>query len=104
MKRVRSYGKKEKGSINWKKDASNNLSYSRMMHKVEFKHPRIVDSNGNRRPFTIFGTHTGCHCCCKRFRKSDIRQLGFGMSTYFKFLKYMMCMFLWFTIVSIPAF
>jgi len=37
-------------------------------------------------------------------RKSDIRGMGVGVSVYFKFLKFMMALFLWFTLLSLPAY
>jgi hypothetical protein len=41
---------------------------------------------------------------CKSMRDSDIRHLGVGISVYFKFLKFMMILFLWFTFLSLPAY
>lgn len=43
--------------------------------------------------------------CGEKYRNSDLgEELGVGMSIYFKQLKYMACMFLFFTILSIPSF
>jgi hypothetical protein len=74
-----------------------------MMHNYMNKHPHKV-VNGHRRPFSCCFTSFGWHCCCKSMRKSDIRGMGVGVSVYFKFLKFMMALFLWFTILSIPAY
>jgi hypothetical protein len=30
--------------------------------------------------------------------------MGVGVSVYFKFLKFMMALFLWFTLLSLPAY
>ncbi len=52
----------------------------------------------------LFTTTTGWHWCSKNARKSGIRNLGVGISVYFKLLKFMMILFLWFTFLSIPAY
>lgn len=89
-------------SVQWEADASNGLSYQRMMHKVSLRHPRKLKDN-QRIPYSLCGTSTGWYCLCKRLRKAEIRELGIGMSIYFKFLKYMMTVFFLLTLFSIPT-
>ena len=54
--------------------------------------------------YPLFGTSTGWHCCSKSTRKSDLRQLGVGITVYFKLLKFLMLLFLWFSFLSIPSY
>ena len=73
-----------------------------MQHRISLKHPRRI--NGKERSlYSCCGTSTGWYCLCKSLRKADIRELGIGMSIYFKFLKYMMCVFFFLTVLSIPT-
>jgi len=67
------------------------------------RHPHKV-INGRRMSMKCCGAKTGWHCACKRMRESDFREMGVGISVYFKFLKFMMLLFLWFTVLSIPAY
>ena len=46
----------------------------------------------------------GWHMPFEKWRESDIRQLGVGISVYFKLLKFLSVLFLWFSILSIPAY
>jgi hypothetical protein len=90
-------------TIKWNKDAENGLSYSKMKHVLSLRHPRKV-VKGERKSLSWCGSSTGWHCCCKRMRNSDIRDLGVGISVYFKFLKFIICLYLWFAILSLPAY
>jgi hypothetical protein len=85
------------------KDAENDLSYTDMIKAIEKKQPcRIV--NGKPALYSWCGSRTGWHCACKKMRQSDIREMGVGISVYFKMLKFLMCLFLWFSFLSIPAY
>ena len=66
------------------------------------RHPRIL-KDGKKILIPICKSRTGWHCCCRGCRKSDLSDLGVGVTVYFKMLKYLMLLFLWFTILSIPA-
>lgn len=93
----------KRASIRWANDAENKLSYTKMMHVYNQRHPsRVI--NGHRVPHKCCVARTGWHCICKSMRTSDIRDLGVGISVYFKFLKFMMLLFLWFTFLSLPAY
>eukprot|EP00347_Sterkiella_histriomuscorum_P007541 403348527 len=85
------------------KDASNGLSYTRMKQVFNIRHPRRV-KNGQRTSYRLFCTRTGWHCPSKSCRKSDIQELGVGLSVYFKMLKFFMLVFPWFAFLSIPAY
>lgn len=93
-----------KATIDWPKDADNGLSYTKMVAVTDNRHPRKVNKNGTKANHSWCCARTGWHCSCKTWRDSDIRDLGVGISVYFKFLKYMMLLFLWFGFLSIPAY
>ena len=66
-------------------------------------HPRRI-VNGVPKPMPIFGTKTGSHnCCSKAARESEFEKFGVGITVYFKFLKYMACIFFLLTILSLPS-
>lgn len=51
-------------------DASNGLSYTKMMFERDQNHPR--DAHDVKRQMSICGTKTGCHSCFSReSRKSE---------------------------------
>lgn len=56
-------------SFNWPKDADNGLSYSKMKHVTNLRHPRMV-VNGERKNYKWCKTRTGWHCACKDLRDS----------------------------------
>ncbi len=85
--------------MKFKRDADNHLSLERLQSNYYERHMTI-----NKSSYPLFSTNTGWHCRGKKWRKSDIRELGVGISIYFKFLKFMMCLFLWFTFLSLPAY
>lgn len=93
-----------RASIVWAADADNGLSCSKMEHVVSSRHPRYIRPDGKRAAHSCCGAKTGWHCSCKNWRNSEIREMGVGISVYFKFLKFMMILFLWFTFLSIPAY
>lgn len=84
------------------RDASNGLSYTRMKKRVEMAHPRRL-INGQYIEYPVCGTSTGWHHPNKKYRESGFKELGVGVSLYFKFLKYLVCIFLVAGIFSLPA-
>lgn len=85
------------------KDASNGLSYQKMKHVYEKRHPLMVDpKSGKKKHYPCCATRMGWHCCLKKWRKSDVRDLGVGVSVYFKMLKFFMALFLFFSVLAIP--
>lgn len=84
-------------------DAENGLSYTKMIKVVEPRHPRHL-VNGRLQPHKYGETKFGWHCACRSWRKSDIEYMGVGITAYFKLLKFMTILFLWFSILSVPAF
>lgn len=58
---------RKRQTIKWEPDATNGLSYQRMLHKVSLKHPRKIDGK-ERRQYPVCGTHTGWYCLCKKWR------------------------------------
>lgn len=84
-------------------DADNGLSYTDMIKVVEARHPRVM-KNGKSSSHSCCTSQFGWHCMCRSWRKSDIQDLGVGISAYFKILKFMTVLFLWFSFLSIPAF
>ena len=86
--------------LQYENDAlDNGLSFTKMKKVVEKKLPRKNDQR-----YPVCSTNTGWHCCCKRYRKTDMAELGIGLSLYFKMIKYFITLFLLFTIISIPAY
>ena len=85
--------------MNFKRNADNFLSFERLKSNYYDRHLTM-----NQKLYPFCSTRTGWHCSCPKFRQSDIRELGVGVSVYFKFLKFMMCLFLWFTFLSLPAY
>ena len=78
----------------------NGLSYTKMTKVVEKRLPR----KNNNEPFSVCGTKTGWHCCWKKYRKTDVAEMGIGMSLYFKMIKFFIFLFALFTIISIPSY
>ncbi|CDW73927.1 UNKNOWN [Stylonychia lemnae] len=87
----------------WPQDAKNGLSYSKMKYVIETRHPRRV-RKGKRIPYSWCGSNTGWHCVCKSCKHSDLREMGVGVTVYFKMLKFLMILFLWFSFLSLPAY
>jgi hypothetical protein len=85
--------------MNFNRDADNHLSLERLKSNYYDNH-----LNKNKSSYPLFSTRTGWHCRSKKWRNSDITELGVGISIYFKFLKFMMCLFAWFTFLSLPAY
>jgi len=85
--------------MDFERDAENKLSYRRMIVKVNEKMLRIEEQT-----YPLWSTKTGWHMPFETWRESDIRHLGVGISVYFKLLKFLTIMFLWFTVLSIPAY
>lgn len=107
--------KKRKKKTDYPKDASNNLSYTKMKKRVEKMHPRTV-VGGERKPYPLFRTSTGFHSCfenhkpeqkCRRLccptRETDLKEFGVGVSLYFKFLKSMLVVWFLVFLLQIPS-
>ena len=75
-----------------------------MIHVVSTRHPRQAKPDGTKVEHSCCRTRTGWHSSSKSWRHSDIRDMGVGISVYFKFLKFMMVLSIWFTLLSIPAY
>ena len=75
-------------------DASNNLSYHKMLRAMDLLHVReeYVDEETKEvklRKRKLFKTKTGWPQCCRRQkRQSDFQEYGVGSVLYFQFLKY----------------
>lgn len=54
--------------------------------------------------YKIWKTKTGNFCCFKSFRESDLTQYGPGIVIYFQFLKFLIYIGLFMTLISMPAF
>lgn len=92
-----------KSSLAWPSDASNNLSYSKMRYVVDLRHPRKLE-DGIRKTIPVCSSRTGWHFWRNYHRTSDLADLGIGVTNYFKMLKYLIVMFLFFTLLSIPSY
>jgi len=67
------------------------------------EHPRNADGKPYGLYESIFDVDTGYHFCGDTSINTDTGTMGIGISLYFKFLKYLICMFLLFTVLSIPS-
>jgi hypothetical protein len=70
-----------------------NLSYLKMLNSVNLKEPREMMLEGDLKtihaPLGICSKSFGCYSSKKSFRQSDLEQLGTGVNSYFKMLKYL---------------
>ena len=85
------------------KDASNGLSYSRMKQRIDRTHPRLY-IEGEFMQYPICKTSTGWNFPISKLRQTDMKDFGVGIWIYFKWLKYLICIFLIATIISVPLF
>jgi len=71
-------------------------------------HPRkVIEKDGKKQyvKYPVCKTHTGMHCLCfPRWRKNDIQEFGIGLVLYFRFIKFLIYLFAWCTLLSIPSF
>jgi hypothetical protein len=74
-----------------------------MMNEIEKRHPRKI-VNRKSQFYPLCRSHSGFHICCKRYRKSNLVELGSGICLYFKMLKFLMGLFFIFTVLSIPKY
>lgn len=95
--------------IAYARDASNGLSYEKMISVVGNNHPRLevihpTTGQARKEKLSICGTKTGCYnICSRKLRDSDFKPYGTGIVAYFHFLKYLMFMYLVMIILSGPA-
>jgi len=88
-------------------NASNGLSKDQLIAFINRNHPRIKENKDGsgmkyaKRP--IWGTKTGTHSFRAKSRESDLKMYGTGIVVYFQFLKYMACVFILMTVLSIPS-
>lgn len=83
-------------------------SLARAKAYMDLHHPR----NREGKPYSYFGTHTGRHCpdlgrignllFCGTGPESELARYGAGISLYFKWLKWLSCMFLFLSIIVTP--
>jgi hypothetical protein len=85
--------------MDFERDAENKLSHRRMLGKVRENMVLNEDS-----AYPLWSTKIGWHLPFEAWRESDIRHLGVGISVYFKLLKFLIVLFLWFTFLSIPSY
>jgi hypothetical protein len=83
-------------------DGHHNISYLKMMNEINFREARMKNKEGEPVPISICA-RTGCHCSKRKYRTSDLDELGPGVNLYFKMLKYFSCCFLLFCIISVPS-
>ena len=74
-----------------------------MMEKLFHTHP-LRKENGKYKTLPLCKTKVGCYCCCRGKTRSDLADLGIGITVYFKMLKFLMCLYLWMAFLSIPAY
>jgi len=79
-----------------------NLSYSKMISTVYHKSPRTFDEQGIIMKVPLC-TKAGSHSDSRHKRRSNLNQLGTGVTLYLKMLKYFSWYFCAFTILSFPT-
>jgi hypothetical protein len=100
----------ENEKVDWPVDAEfnpeikNSLSYSKMVNEVNHREMRAYSTAGQIEPVPIFSSMTGWHSESKNWRKSNLEQLGPGISLYMKMLKFFAVLFFFFILLSVPSF
>jgi hypothetical protein len=85
--------------MNFERDAENKLSVKRL--EVKVRENMLLNEDA---PYPLWSTKIGWHLPFETWRESDIRHLGVGISVYFKLLKFLIVLFLWFIFLSIPSY
>ena len=99
----------QEDQVQWPADAEPNplieqtLSYTKMINEINHLEPRAYTNTGLIQQYPLGKSGTGWHSTDKRWRRSDLEQLGIGVNLYFKMLKYFSLLFLLFFILSIPS-
>lgn len=84
-------------------ESRSNISYLKMKNEINYREARTRNKAGDLVPISICGSTVGCHCSKRRWRKSDIDELGPGIGLYFKMIKYLAGLFLFFVFLSLPS-
>jgi hypothetical protein len=95
----------DEGYGNFVKDASNGLSYEKLVYMRNIRHPRHVVYENQTTNFVhhpLCTTKTGWSHCKRENRKTDFKEYGVGIVLYYQFLKYLQIMMFLFTIMNIP--
>lgn len=74
-----------------------------MQNEINHREPRGFSLAGTIEPHPLFSSKTGCHCGSRKWRQSELEQLGPGISLYFKMLKYFGLIFSLFFLLSLPS-
>ena len=95
------------------------LSYKKAQKAIDHYHPRIEYEDGTFKKHWFWTTRLGMHvpflnkevsytnkvgvnkCCNHAY--SDFEKYGVGVTLYFKFLKYMVCLFVILGFLAIPS-
>lgn len=99
----------QEDQVQWPADAEPNplieqtLSYTKMINEINHLEPRAFTNTGLIQQYPLGKSRTGWHSTDKRWRRSDLEQLGIGVNLYFKMLKYFSLLFLLFFVLSIPS-
>jgi hypothetical protein len=99
----------QEDQVDWPADAEPNpkiqqrLSYTKMLNEINHLEPRGYTAAGQVEPYPVWRSKTGWHSSNKRWRRSELEQLGIGINLYFKMLKYFSVLFLLFFVLSIPS-
>lgn len=93
--------------LGFEKDASNDLSYSRMKYHTRKIHPHkvITDENGRQtlKKWQCCWVSTGSYSPFKTGRKSDFEPYGPGIVAYFQFLKYIIRLYWIMALFAVPS-
>ena len=81
---------------------NSHLNYDKMCMVVAENHARNSQNNAYGCMESCCEVQSGYHLCCGTSSNSGFEKFGVGITLYFKFLKYMMCFFLLFMLISLP--
>ena len=98
-------------SMNFPKDAENDLSYSKMIYVTSRRHPYVYKKKGIKivyigmQPYGVC-TNVGSHpcCACSEGSPSMFSKYGIGIVLYFKQFKFLAIITFVMAILAVPAF
>lgn len=72
-----------------------------MSEKVLKSHPSKYEY-GKRVPYEVCKSNTGWSISKRQCRHSDLKDMGSGVTLYFKFTKYLILLYLFLSVITVP--
>lgn len=79
-----------------------NLNYEKMCIAVAKNHATNIHNQKYKAVEVCCYADAGSHFCCGTSKKSEFQKFGVGITLYFKYIKYLICFYLLFMILSLP--